>query len=373
MAGADENDALAALAATPILDLMTPVTRGAVVRERPMLPVGAVHRVRRRTARRQRSRSGGDGRIGALLERARRGAGLLREAEHLCSSETRPRHRTATRSGRSRRTLNGQIDPRAQAIEIRPRQPRTCANGVRSLMAEKTWRKRTLGNRPLKPETLMMGYGYDPMLSEGSLKPPQFQTSTFVFKIGGGRQGLLRHHAGPPEAGPGRRAGPDLFALQQPEPRSARGSAGALGRGGGELAFASGMAAISTALWAFLRPGDVVLQSQPIYGGTETLIHSILPEFGVTQVGFEVEHGTEAMRKRGGARRREARARVGAIFLETPANPTNGLVDIAAARKISESLTRRRQAPAGDRRQHHAGADLLHAARRMAPTSSSRR
>ena len=49
-------------------------------------------------------------------------------------------------------------------------------------MAEKSWRKRTLGNRVLKPETLMMGYGYDPMLSEGSLKPPQFQTSTFVFR-----------------------------------------------------------------------------------------------------------------------------------------------------------------------------------------------
>ena len=49
-------------------------------------------------------------------------------------------------------------------------------------MAQKTWRKRMLGNRPIAPETLMMGYGYDPHLSEGSLKPPQFQTSTFVFK-----------------------------------------------------------------------------------------------------------------------------------------------------------------------------------------------
>ena len=36
-------------------------------------------------------------------------------------------------------------------------------------MTEKTWRKRKLGNRQLSPETLMMGYGYDPMLSEGSL------------------------------------------------------------------------------------------------------------------------------------------------------------------------------------------------------------
>ena len=61
------------------------------------------------------------------------------------------------------------------------------------------------------------------------------------------------------------------------------------------------MAAISTCLWAFLRPGDVVLQSQPIYGGTETLIHSILPEFGVKQVGFDAERGS-----RGDARGREA-------------------------------------------------------------------
>jgi hypothetical protein len=41
---------------------------------------------------------------------------------------------------------------------------------------------RFLGNRALLPETLMMGYGYDPFLSERSLKPPVFQTSTFVFR-----------------------------------------------------------------------------------------------------------------------------------------------------------------------------------------------
>ena len=41
---------------------------------------------------------------------------------------------------------------------------------------------RFLGNRVLSPETLMMGYGYDPFLSERSLKPPVFHTSTFVFR-----------------------------------------------------------------------------------------------------------------------------------------------------------------------------------------------
>ena len=48
-------------------------------------------------------------------------------------------------------------------------------------MTEKRWRKRTLAGRALAPETLMMGYGYEPSFSEGSLKPPQFLTSTFVF------------------------------------------------------------------------------------------------------------------------------------------------------------------------------------------------
>ena len=40
----------------------------------------------------------------------------------------------------------------------------------------------TIDNRRLAPETLMMGYGFDPALSEGSLKPPIFLTSTFVFE-----------------------------------------------------------------------------------------------------------------------------------------------------------------------------------------------
>ena len=42
--------------------------------------------------------------------------------------------------------------------------------------------KREIGGRPLKPATLMMGHGYDPVLSEGSLKAPIFLTSTFAFE-----------------------------------------------------------------------------------------------------------------------------------------------------------------------------------------------
>jgi methionine-gamma-lyase len=203
-------------------------------------------------------------------------------------------------------------------------------------MAEKKWRRRTIGKRELSPETLMMGYGYDPMLSEGSLKPPQFSTSTFVFPSAEAGKNFFAAIQGRRPLGPGEEPGLVYSRFNNPNLEVLEDRLAIWDRAEASLAFASGMAAISTCLWAYLRPGDVVLQSQPIYGGTETLIHSILPEFGVSQVGFEVEQGTDAMKAAAEIARKKGR--VAAIYLETPANPTNGLVDIAAARAVAESL-----------------------------------
>jgi methionine-gamma-lyase len=204
-------------------------------------------------------------------------------------------------------------------------------------VAEKKWRKRTLGNRPLKPETLMMGYGYDPMLSEGSLKPPQFQTSTFVFKSAEDGKDFFATMQGRRKLAPGEETGLIYSRFNNPNLEVLEDRLALWDEAEAALAFASGMAAISTALWAYLRPGDIVLQSRPIYGGTETLIHSILPEFGIGQVAFEAEHGPDAVME--AAEKAKAKGRVGAVFIETPANPTNALVDISIARKASEFLT----------------------------------
>lgn len=203
-------------------------------------------------------------------------------------------------------------------------------------MTEKTWRKRKLGNRQLSPETLMMGYGYDPMLSEGSLKPPQFSTSTFVFRSAEDGKNFFATMQGRRKLGPGEEPGLVYSRFNNPNLEVLEDRLAIWDEAEASLAFGSGMAAISTCMLAYVRPGDVILQCQPIYGGTETLIHSILPEFGVQQVGFEVEGGTEAMLA--AAEKAKALGRVAAIFLETPGNPTSGLVDIAAARKISDSL-----------------------------------
>ncbi len=205
-------------------------------------------------------------------------------------------------------------------------------------MADKTWRKRTLGNRPLKPETLMMGYGYDPMLSEGSLKPPQFQTSTFVFKSAQDGKDFFATIQGRRKLGPDEEPGLIYSRFNNPNLEVVEDRLALWDEAETSLVFASGMAAISTALLAYLRPGDIILQSRPIYGGTETLIHSILPEFGISQVAFEAEHGPDAIIA--AAKEAQKKGRVGAIFIETPANPTNALVDISVARKASEMLAK---------------------------------
>jgi methionine-gamma-lyase len=189
----------------------------------------------------------------------------------------------------------------------------------------------------------MMGYGYDPMLSEGSLKPPVFQTSTFVFPTAEDGKNFFAAIQGRRKLGPDEEPGLVYSRFNNPNLEVLEDRLALWDEAGASLAFASGMAAISTCLWAYLRPGDVVLQSQPIYGGTETLIHSIMPEFGVAQVGFEVEGGLPAMRS--AAKRAADLGPVGAIYVETPANPTNGLVDIAAARRISERLKRNGRRP----------------------------
>jgi methionine-gamma-lyase len=110
---------------------------------------------------------------------------------------------------------------------------------------------------------------------------------------------------------------------------------------GGEAAcvFSSGMSAISTTLWAYLKPNDVLLMSEPLYGGTETLIDKTMPAFGIGAVRVADAISREAVM--GGAKVALDRARarggkVGLLVTETPANPTNSLVDLKLWREASD-------------------------------------
>ena len=211
-------------------------------------------------------------------------------------------------------------------------------------MAYESYHKRRIGEHLLAPETQMMGFGYDPKLSEGALKPPIFLTSTFMFRSAQEGKDFFDYTSGRREPPAGQSSGLVYSRFNNPNLEVLEDRL-ALWEGGEAAAvFSSGMAAISTTLWAWVRPGDVVLMSQPLYGGTETLIEKTLPNYGVRAVGFD--DGCDHAAVAAAADRALALAaghggRVCLLLVETPANPTNGLVDLALMRATAEHIAAR--------------------------------
>lgn len=208
-------------------------------------------------------------------------------------------------------------------------------------MSYDTYHKRWIGKHLLKPETQMMGYGYDPSLSEGALKPPIFLTSTFAFKSAQDGKDFFDYSSGRRELKAGQTAGLVYSRFNNPNLEVLEDRLGLWEGGDTAAVFSSGMSAISTTLWAYVRPGDVLLMSQPLYGGTETLIERTLPTFGVRAVGFT--QGCDAAAVNAAATRalelaKTKGGRVCLILVETPANPTNSLVDLQLMRKVSERI-----------------------------------
>lgn len=184
----------------------------------------------------------------------------------------------------------------------------------------------------------MLGYGYKPELSEGAVKCPIFQTSTFVFKNAEeGKAFFEMAHGKPGHEGEtmgliySRINNPDMEILEERLKLWDGGEAAA--------AFSSGMSAIATTLMTFLSPGDVLLYSNPLYGGTHKFIHHILTHFGVEVIGFragqDLKEVEQALVESGHAKKLKM------IFVETPANPTNDLIDIGMCSAIAEKYTTR--------------------------------
>ena len=209
-----------------------------------------------------------------------------------------------------------------------------------------TYHKRKIGKHTLKPETQMMGYGFDPSLSEGSLKPPIFLTSTFVFKSAQEGKDFFDYTSGRRELKAGQTSGLVYSRFNNPNLEVLEDRLALWEEGEAAAVFSSGMSAISTVLWAYVRPGDVILISQPLYGGTETLIEKTLPAFGVRAVGFSDGHDRKAVTEaaaRASKLAAEQGGRVCLVLVETPANPTNSLVDLKLMREISEQIGTRQK------------------------------
>ncbi|MEN9913305.1 MAG: hypothetical protein RL528_15 [Bacteroidota bacterium] len=186
----------------------------------------------------------------------------------------------------------------------------------------------------MKPESLMMSYGYKPELSEGAIKCPIFQTSTFVFKSAEEGKAFFEVAYGHREKNEGEELGLIYSRINNPDLEILENRLTLWDEAEECAVFESGMAAITTVLLEFLKPGDLLLISNPVYGGSDHFIKKILPKFGISVAEFSVgqtkEDIIQLVEKTGIANK------LAMVYIETPANPTNDLIDIEESKEIAK-------------------------------------
>jgi methionine-gamma-lyase len=188
--------------------------------------------------------------------------------------------------------------------------------------------------RKMKPESLMMSYGYKPELSEGAIKCPIFQTSTFVFKSAEEGKAFFEVAYGHREKNEGEELGLIYSRINNPDLEILENRLTLWDEAEECAVFESGMAAITTVLLEFLKPGDLLLISNPVYGGSDHFIKKILPKFGISVAEFSVgqtkEDIIQLVKNTGIANK------LAMVYIETPANPTNDLIDIEESKEIAK-------------------------------------
>lgn len=205
-------------------------------------------------------------------------------------------------------------------------------------MTRRDFRRTHLAGRKLHPSTQMTNYGYDPSLSEGSVKPPIYLTSTFVFESAEQGADFFDVVAGrkPPPEGMG--AGGLVYSrFNNPNSEIVEDRLAFCDGAEAGLVTASGMAAISAVALTYLRPGDTLVHYSPLYGGTATLFEDVMAQWQVNSVSF-----TDGLREAGLREALEQGAKAGPvrmIYLETPANPTNAMIDLAMIRRVVDDWT----------------------------------
>lgn len=194
-----------------------------------------------------------------------------------------------------------------------------------------------IGNRELSPATLMMGHGYDPMLSEGSLKAPIFLTSTFAFPSAADGKRFFEGITGKV---PGGTDGLVYSRFNGPNQQILEGRLAVWDGAEEALCFSSGMTAICVLFMAYASAGDVIVHSGPLYAASEGFVAKTLSRFGVTYVDFPAGASRaelDAVMEKAGAQARAQGGKVAMIYLESPANPTNALVDVEAVRDARDA------------------------------------
>ena len=193
--------------------------------------------------------------------------------------------------------------------------------------------------RKLHPDTIAVGYGYDPESAMGAAKPPLYLTSTFVYRSAQHAKETHRIFFEGARAGEVVEPAHIYMRLGHPNLDMVETRLAALDGAEASAGFCSGMAAISTIVMAHLRPGDAVLHSLPIYGGADGLLNRVMANFGVKT--FHFTDGLDLGSVRQAADRAMAAGPLRLIWLESPANPTGAVVDIGLAVQVAGEVAER--------------------------------
>lgn len=185
------------------------------------------------------------------------------------------------------------------------------------------------GKDPLSPESEMMKKGWDPADGLDSLKPPLFQTSTFVFESAKAAERLFDIVYGGAAPHEGEDVGFIYTRMDHPNLIIVEGRLAVWDGAESALLFSSGMSAMFTTFLTFVRPGELILHSAPLYGGTNTMLRKVLEPLGYEVVAFGPNASQGEIEDSIGDRR------LGAVHVETPANPTNDVFDIDMASRVA--------------------------------------
>src|SRR6266540_2280975 len=162
-------------------------------------------------------------------------------------------------------------------------------------------------------ETRAVHVGSDPDPRTGAVIPPIYQTSTFAQDSPGRHRGYEYARTGNPTRTSLEEC---LAALEGVDP----------GGPGGALCFGSGMAATTTVLQT-LSPGDHLLLSADVYGGTYRVVARVFADWGLDFTAVDLT-SLDAVKQ-------ALRERTRMIWVETPTNPLLGVVDIAAVAQLA--------------------------------------
>lgn len=185
--------------------------------------------------------------------------------------------------------------------------------------------------RHYHPATSVILSGYRSRLSEYSIKPPLFRTSTFEFESAEEGE-LFFKRAYHLEGDDGKEPGLVYSRLNNPNLEILEDKLiAAEAHAQHALLFPSGMSAISTSILALLGDGAKILYSDPVYGGTYLFFKEFCPNrFKLQTIPLDTSklENVEEYFKTNGP--------VDMVYLETPANPTMQLTDIQGVRRLMD-------------------------------------